>query len=503
MAFNPNNIHGLVDGSLKKVVGDINKIVKDPHPTFVRMVILDVCIDPFSINDAKVDYWINVLGVSNPRYARILPRNSVIAQRALTGNTEVSSPMFLFPFFPSHLALPCKPGEMVWTMFEDPNARTKELGFWFCKITEANFVEDVNHAHHARQLDQGFNPGIIQQIQGTPPTYDLINGKAITAADGTRFSQQMSEIISYEGGGTFESLVTETEASAMIRYESVPRFRKRPGDIALEGSNNTLIVLGTDRTGPAALYDYEPNSVNSPFVPDSDMVKYAGSIDIVAGRGMKSYTGGTVVDTVRLADGQPIKEELGKHAEVIALDEGNPDLTSDRSRVLVSQRTMVDKNFGLDSYLSEQGISDTEEVGDSAIVIKSDKVRIIARSDISFLVTNYITSEENSLEGRSEFKIDDIDPKNWASITIKSNGDIVFTPSSKGYIKLGGDDAQRAILCTQKSASVNEGIVTALPIATTAGGFVGTDGGKNVDSEAVNKTKKPDLGSFSTKVLIK
>ena len=501
MAFNPNNIHGLVDGSLKKVVGDINKIVKDPHPTFVRMVILDVCIDPFSINDAKVDYWINVLGVSNPRYARILPRNSVIAQRALTGNTEVSSPMFLFPFFPSHLALPCKPGEMVWTMFEDPNARTKELGFWFCKITEANFVEDVNHAHHARQMDQGFNPGIIQQIQGTPPTYDLINGKAITAADGTRFSQQMSEIISYEGGGTFESLVTETEASAMIRYESVPRFRKRPGDIALEGSNNTLIVLGTDRTGPAALYDYEPNSVNSPFVPDSDMVKYAGSIDIVAGRGMKSYTGGTVVDTVRLADGQPIKEELGKHAEVIALDEGNPDLTSDRSRVLVSQRTMVDKNFGLDSYLSEQGISDTEEVGDSAIVIKSDKVRIIARSDISLIVTNYSTVEE--VDRLSDHKDESTELDKWASITIRSTGDIIFTPSAEGYVKLGGEDAVHAVLCTEKEASPSNGKVSALPIATTAGGFVGVEGGSNIDVDAVSKKSKPDFGKFSTKVLIK
>jgi hypothetical protein len=41
-----------------------------------------------------------------------------------------------------------------------------------------------------------------------------------------------------------------------------------------------------------------------------------------------------------------------------------------------------------------------------------------------------------------------------------------------------------------------------LPIATTGGGFVGTAGG-NTDDEAVNLVRAPDLGTFSTKVLIK
>lgn len=498
--FNPNYIHSLVDGTLNHSTAQINRLAKDPAPTFSRMIILEVIPEPFIIDDNKLDYWGNVIGVSNIHIAKSVPRNSIIAKRINTGLEKINQPMIVFPFFPSHLSLPCKPGEMVWTMFEDPNAKVKEIAFWFCRIAEPHFVDDVNHTHHARQLDSSFVQGTLQRAQGLRPIYDMRNGSVIMTKDGSRITQEGSEILNSEEDDVFENLLTLNNASAMIQHESVPRFTKRPGDVVLEGSNNTLLVLGTDRKGPAAGYSGGPGLVS--YVPTTDLQGFAGSIDIVAGRGMILETGGIPTATTRVIDGVEFKKEISKSNDQVSQFEGNPEFITDRSRVLISQRTMTDKNFLLSDFLDSMDIKDSPN-GDASVVIKSDKVRIIARSDISFLVTNYITSEENSAEGRSEFKIDDIDPKNWASITIRSNGDIVFTPSSKGYIKLGGDDAQRAILCTQKSASVSEGIVSALPIATTAGGFVGTDGGKNVDPEAVNKTKKPDLGSFSTKVLIK
>lgn len=502
MAFNPKNIHGLVDGTLDRAIIEINKNIKDPAPTFFRSIILDVITDPMSINENKIDYWVNVIGVSNPQFAKILPRNSIIGQRINTGVGELAEPMFLFPFFPSHLALPSKPGEMVWTMFEDPNARVKELGFWFCKITEPNFVEDVNHAHHARQLDETFSPGIAQQVAGAQPVYDLRNGKATVGNDGVRFVQSRSEILSSDNEEIFENLVTNSEAAQLMQYEAVPRFKKRPGDVALEGSNNTLIVLGTDRVSSAGNYENSLDSSNILSLSEDDMIKYAGSIDIVAGRGMKKDTGGTVVDTVKIADGQPLKEEIAKHQGAVSKFEGDPDLESDRSRILVAQRTMVDKNFGLSTYLGTIGVLDSQEVGDAAIVIKSDKVRIVSRSDVSLVVTNYTPAQDNDRSPEHKDESDNFS-NDWASITIKSSGDIVFKPSKLGYIRLGGEDANQAILCTERPASTNNGTVAALPIATTAGGFVGTQGGKNVDMNAVSKKSKPDLGKFSTKVLIK
>lgn len=496
--FNPNYIHSLVDGSLNYNIAQINQLARDPAPTFSRMIILEVIPDPTLIDENKLDYWNNVVGVSNILLAKSAPRNSIIGQRIKTGIGEISRPMIVFPFFPSHLAMPCKPGEMVWTMFEDPNAKVKEIAFWFCRIAEPHFVDDVNHTHHPRQLDTTFVQGTIQKAQGLSPYYELRNGKVITQSDGVRYTQQGSETIDSDNEEIFENIVTQNDVSPMIQHESVPRFKKRPGDVAIEGSNNTLVVLGTDRKGPIAGYSDSPGLKTT--IPSSDMQGFAGSIDIVAGRGMSVETGGYPVSTTRIVDGQELKKEITKVQEETSPFEGDPDLFLDRSRVLVSQRTMTDKNFSLSPALESIGVADSEN-GDASVVIKSDKVRIIARSDISFIVTSFVPIAAE--DGRSEYKVEDVDSNNWASITIKANGDIVFTPSTSGYVKLGGDDATSAILCTELPANFSGGQVTALPIATTAGGFVGTNGGQNVDSDAVNKIKKPDLGTFSTKVLIK
>jgi len=496
--FNPNYIHSLVDGSLNHNIAQINQLARDPAPTFFRMIILEVIPDPTIIDENKLDYWNNVIGVSNIMLAKSAPRNSIIGQRIKTGVEEISRPMIVFPFFPSHIALPCKPGEMVWTMFEDPNAKFKEIAFWFCRIAEPHFVDDVNHTHHPRQLDTTFAQGTIQKAQGLTPIYEMRNGKVVTSADGTRSVQQGSETIDSDNEEIFENFITQNDVSPMMHYESVPRFKKRPGDVALEGSNNTLVVLGTDRAGPIAGYSSGPGLKTT--IPSNDLQGFAGSIDIVAGRGMSVETGGYPVSTTRIIDGEELKKEITKAEEETSPFEGDPDFFLDRSRVLVSQRTMTDKNFFLSSALEAMGVADSEN-GDASVVIKSDKVRIIARSDISFVVTSFVPI--SSEDGRSEHKVEDADNNNWASITIKANGDIVFTPSKDGYVKLGGDDATSAILCTELPANFSGGQVTALPIATTAGGFVGTNGGKNVDANAVNRIKKPDLGTFSTKVLIK
>ena len=101
------------------------------------------------------------------------------------------------------------------------------------------------------------------------------------------------------------------------------------------------------------------------------------------------------------------------------------------------------------------------------------------------------------------WKIDDIykneveDTTQWASITIRRNGDIIFKPSDKGLIKLGGDDADKAILCTDNLAPgaagkpiVKNGKVSFKPgIISTGADLIGTG--------------KPKQGTFATKILVK
>ena len=512
--FNPNYAHSIAEGSTKPVVKDIKDYISDPAQTFVRMIILETVSDPSIIDEEKISYWKNVIGVVNSRFAKVLPRNTVIAQRLSSGATQTNPPMFLFPFFPSHLAMPCKPGEMVWAMFEDPNAKIKEMGYWFCRITEPHIIDDVNHTHHAAQLDGTLSPGTAKKFEGDDqPIYELRNGKVKTKKDGSREVVIGSELIPTEDEEVFEKLVTETDGAKMHTYEAVPRFKKRPGDVVLEGSNNALIVLGTDRVGPIAKYDdaakdASPPEALRPEPPETDVVGHAGTIDMVVGRGTDVSTNGFETSFDRFADGEPLFRTVSKSEKDQVKGEGDPDLVNDRSRILISQRTNPDTNFQLAEYMNGLfGIKDTGT--DASIVIKSDKVRVVARSDISFIVTGYsdavpLDDEDGESVFRDDkaFKLDNFDLGQWASITIKTSGDIVFTPSLAGVIKLGGDDADKALVCTNFVATNVDGEVKALPIATTAGGFIGVSGG-NIDKEAVDLVRAPDLGKIATKVLIK
>jgi len=499
----------------KNILAEIDAFIDEQRPTFKRMVILDVISDPQKIDSNRITYWQDVLGVSNTQYVSYLPRNAVVAQFVLDGIKSVSSPMFAFPFFPSHLALPCKPGEIVWSMVENPGAGIKDMAWWICKVQGLNFVDDTNHSHFPNSLNPSFIPGLSKKFLGTnedKPLYRMYNGKIFIDNDGKPRFVPKSQIIPGTKDDVFEQLVTKTEASKMMQYESIPRFRKRPGDIALEGSNNTLIVLGTDRTkaiadysGMGRPYQYPeinekneptPEFNNFPKWPVDDYFGKAGSIDLVAGRGTLPETGGQSVATKRALEGEVdsegFKKELGKYETELSPQEGDPDLINDRSRVLISQRTAVDKNFGLAAYQERFNIQDNS--WNSAVVIKSDKVRIIARSDISLIVTdNDPTPRYDASSGDTSefFAKDNIDQKRWASITIKANGDIVFTPSEKGYIKLGDDTADKAILCTDITLDPDGmgGEVKAAPIFTTGNKQVGTG--------------KAGQGTFAKKVLVK
>lgn len=491
------------------------------NPTFKKMVVLDVVSDPVSvldINDKKIEYWRNVLKVSNMKYASVLPRNTIVGHFIYS----LESPIFAFPFFPSHFALPCKPGETVWVMVPDPNASDNpSLVFWMCRVTEPHFADDVNHTHSPRVQDISF-AGVSKSSKkdrsendgATDPYYELRNGNILLAGnDRRRIDRNNLYIKTAEDEDYFEKLVRVTDAARVMQYEAVPRFKKRPGDIVLEGTNNSLIVLGTDRTSSLAKYEDAKTVMGiSPSFDDKDMQGDAGSIDLVVGRGQTKETLGKVVSTTSVfgaegkTKGKELKKELGKAEDELSKQEGDFDLVNDRSRIQISQRTKVDTNFGLVSYNSDFSRGNTQPGtpiaddidGDSAIVIKSDKIRLIARSDVEILVTAY---EEIDNAKESKIKNELTDTTKWASIVIKSNGDIVFKPSALGYIKLGGDDAQLGVVCSDVPVSPSDGTVEGPPMITTMGGqFAGsskTGTGENRQVLATGQAK------YASKVLIK
>lgn len=491
-----NNSRNLSDISEGTPAGNSKVNIQQQASAFVRMVVLDVISDPntdlFDESINKRDAWEN-LGVSNLSYSEKLPRNTIIAKRIGDKNAR---PMFVFPFFPSHLSIPCKPGECVWVMLENPSNIETNMGFWFCRVVDSHLSDDVNHSHPARSMDSSFNPGtkdIANQSENI--FYELRNGPSI-GISGQRATNKEKVLLFSEDEDIFEKLVIasqseeylqyegkskETMGSELMTYEPVPRFRKRPGDVALEGSNNTLVVLGTDRKDDLKKTKFKESS---------------GTIDIVAGRGQTKETYGKSVETTSIkgsenGKGEKIHEELNKSPRELKKTEGDVDYINDRSRILVSQRTKIDDKFNLKSYNESIQKTDPKEKdsdgGDAAIVIKSDKIRLIARSDVEIIVTGF--KEKPSQVKGINYKEEEISESKSASILIKSNGDIVFTPSSEGVVKLGGDDASLAVLC-------EEAIISAPGTVTCPSGILDSMGG-------IQGLGTPGQGQFAKKVLLK
>lgn len=445
---------------------------------FYRFIVLDAVFDPQSIDDDKIAHWEHGLGVRNVELARALPRNAIIAQRVLEGTaSEAEQPMFLFPMLPPALSLPCNPGEHVWAFFENKSVKRADLGYWLCRIVGPGFVEDANHTHMPRAYDASFSPGAKGLHDGTARAqHEFRAGAAIELSDGTRETAQETSTLRSTDERAYERLMLESDAGRLRTYEPVPRYRKRPADVAIEGSNNALIVIGQHRLGPVASYDALGDDGSIPSRPDGDIDgPSSGAIDMVVGRGQVPETLGDVVVNSIGAN------EVDKSSTGARTSEGDPDLSSDRSRVMLTQRSRVDADLEIDGFNGEFSIEDRNG-GDAAVVVKSDKVRIVARSDVELLVQGFDRDGEGKM-------VASFDESRWAAIVIRSNGDVILRPASQGVLKLGGDDADKALLCTDQPAVVVAGQVSAPPIASTMGGLVGTNAGGQ--------------GTFSTKILVR
>lgn len=465
--------YGLGDYVKKLAIGEENEYKLEraltPYDSpgqnviFHRYVVIDVVPSAetlFNGNDEdlkkKREYWAS-LKVADLDLVRVLPRNTIIGKRINDGNASaIENPIFLFPFFSSHLALPCKPGEHVWVMFE--TLRGQSLGYWFCKIAEISHVDDVNHTHAPRAFESSFFPGTKDKANSnTKPDYTFRLGRSIKTEDGT-FSSIDSSMVDESDEKFYENLLLKSESSQIITYEAVPRFKKRPGDIALEGSNNTLIVLGTDRTGPYA--DASQTSDTGKILKKipADQDGNAGCIDIVAGRGQTPKTLGVVVEAKSI-DGSPLVKELGKSEQEVSSNEGDPDWINDKSRVLVSQRTKVDTNLQLNQINQNFDIKD-QDAGDAAVLLKSDKIRVIGRKDAQILVKDDAGSDVTTIVAKStgditiKAKNTSIKIDNKGNIILDAEGDVTLNP--KGVVKLGGDSASTP--CARKTDTVEQSI---------------------------------------------
>lgn len=183
--------------------------------------------------------------------------------------------------------------------------------------------------------------------------------------------------------------------------EPLPNFVQANCETIYSGKNNSYIVMGRDR----------PRSRNSGYGGRGDT--QASMIDLVVGRMAHAPLDGVYVD---------------------------PNFNTDSARIYISQKTDVDKNFGLTRGTSGSSISK------SAIAMKADTLRLIAREEIKIISG---AAEANSQGG-------DISFERFGISLIANNNDAGLQPIVKG------DNLVKAVSSLSTHVSRLSGIVEGL-----------------------------------------
>ena len=180
--------------------------------------------------------------------------------------------------------------------------------------------------------------GLLESIIGKQST-DLIDQKKTQAAvkEAGELSPDQELGVSYVG------------LNNDVISEPIPGFATAPSEKVISNNSNAWIVLGRDR----------PSNVASGYGGQGSTG--ASSIDLVVGR-------------------RPLDPEL----------QVDPNFIADAARIHISQRTDVDTNFGL----VKGSVGKVE--GRSAIGMKADEIRLVARGGIKIVT-----------EGRGTFNSQD------------------------------------------------------------------------------------------------
>lgn len=460
--YNNNTLRKFFNDELNDITEELRALRESRNTAyFKRVIVVDIINDPASLNSEDIEDYKQ--RVKQDFLVSTLPRNCIIGKHARSSGRSSYDEEIFYPFFSSHVSLPIKPGEHVWVFYEGDSNAKEDRGYWLSRIHERRDVEDTNYTHSDRQY---FEPA--KKLTAA----EKINAKE-SSDDASRFSfnnglnTPETFTLETDSSNGYNELYFSSRAGALEEIKAVPRFTSAPGDLTLQGSNNQLINLGVKRIGTEV-----SSNASSPPISGPEL----GTIDIVVGRGQVSATAPPVAINSR---GTEADKTIGLSENPI---EGDPDFNTDAARIYLAANTTIDEEFGIklqEAKLVGVKLGNTETVinksasDKSATVVKADQIRLVVRNDIKIVLSDP----------------EDVDSERSASITILNTGDIIITPGEKGVIRLGGEDADKGILMTDKPATNIEGKVTATPILTTMGGTVGTS--------------VAGQGTFSTKVLIK
>ena len=360
---------------------------------FKKGVVVEVINDVYELNVLMQEGEPYADRITNANVASVAPRNSILMKSH--EDEEDERVVCAYPFLASHILLPIKVGETVWYL-DGP-----EYPYWFSRVASSDQIEDVNYTHIDREL-----------ITSVPLAQDA--KQKMESANGTSGNYVSENNFGIGGGmgglGTVpdnfspENIKTNRALHDNLR-EVVPRWTPRVGDLVLQGSNNTLISMGTDRGWSKTDEEFEfTNGADEP-------APMTGTIDIVVGRGsLEEDPGPTTVDSLgddpertkprvmQTPDGDLETDKTFRHNDQEPPRcEGDPDFHADLSRIYVTMNSEIDAKLALTEEYYEPIAGAIEDVAGPSIAIKSNEIRVVAREDGSVR----ILKEKGEGEGSS------------------------------------------------------------------------------------------------------
>lgn len=346
---------------------------------FVRALVTDVLTNPVEKGNTRKpvsEYASKVAGDENLKH---LPRNSVVVKILSNGESKSNGgddgEVICYPFFSSHFSMPVKPGEEVWVMFEEYNPPGRSaIGYWLSRVHGPRHVEDVNYAYNRR-------------------TYKTSNSSATTKKrTSDKFADRESEATQSSDTGSPKQLdSTESPttnplemielleyAKQIHRFDAIPRYTKRPGDFVMQGSNNSLIMLGEER-GRTGLVDLNKSESSD------DVLIGKPAIDMVVGRKTTSATKTILMELLN----SEIDKRIGSSE---SLGEGDANFADDAARVYITAAS--DKDTGPDFLLSLKSpvdvtwpavIDNQDAKSGSFFLAKANNLRLISRNSVKIV----------------------------------------------------------------------------------------------------------------------
>ncbi len=407
MAINESGTYSLgVQASFEDLIGT---------EVFSQAVVVDVIYDPAAFFSQDPEYFKSKYPDLNEALLARAPRNSIIARVINRGQAMSTDQSILcLPFFPPHLCFPVKPGEHVWVTSAGGQGQVQKVLFWLCRVPTWNDTDDVNYTHHARgeNYASALPPDIADEAEGDNPKSDNVANELVFGYPNGEAKDADKHYIS-GGPHAYTNIVLESLAYKSFKPEPVPRLTKRPGDLVIQGSNNTSITLGTTRGFPGGFAEAadETARLDSGFSPDSTLIfddgkgggsnatlsdpedpeskpaleDVAAAIDIVAGRGLRIRAAGG--PKLPKADADPPRD---------AMTDGHPP-TYPRIKLAVNPKDSVEKND-----------DDTPNKGEDRVVASDAQPEIVetSKNPQAYVDDLFDNAFDNPTEGDPDFRYD-------------------------------------------------------------------------------------------------